>query len=190
MIIRQVINSVFQSCSYIISQDDASWLVDCGDVDKIVPMVKGDLRGVLITHPHFDHIYGLNRLIETFPAALVLTNEDGKKGLLDDKLNFSRYHEEQFVLNSPQNIKLVTDGETMEMFDGCSVKAVFTPGHCPGCVTWVMDKAIFTGDSLIPGVDTVTNFPHSDKLLAARSEVLIRKLALRRQIYAGHPSQY
>ena len=35
MIIRQVINSVFQSCSYIISQDDASWLVDCGDVDKM-----------------------------------------------------------------------------------------------------------------------------------------------------------
>ena len=65
-------------------------------------------------------------------------------------------------------------------------KAVFTPGHSPCCVTWIIGDAVFTGDSYIPGVKTVANIPHSDKLMAAQSESAIRQLAEHRAIYPGH----
>ena len=186
MIIRQIVNTVFRSCSYVISHEGCSWLVDCGDLDQILPLVDGKLQGVLLTHAHFDHIYGLNSLMILYPGLSVYTNQVGLDTLLNDKLNFSRYYGEPIIFNEPDRVKLVEDGEWVELFDGIRAQAVFTPGHSPCCVTWMIDDALFTGDSFIPGVKTVTNIPHSNKDLAAESEALIRELAEHRNIYSGH----
>lgn len=186
MIIRQIVNTVFRSCSYVISHEGCSWLVDCGDLDQILPLVDGKLQGVLLTHAHFDHIYGLNSLMILYPGLSVYTNQAGLDTLLNDKLNFSRYYGEPIIFNEPDRVKLVKDREWVELFDGIRAQAVFTPGHSPCCVTWIIDDALFTGDSFIPGVKTVTNIPHSNKDLAAESEALISELAEHRTIYSGH----
>lgn len=186
MLISQVVNTVFSSCSYLLQQDGCAWMVDCGDVDRLVPMLEGRLCGVLLTHAHFDHIYGLNTLISLFPSLRVYTCQAGLEGLLSDKLNFSRYYGDPFVLAYPENVQIVQDGEAVKLFDGIEVEAVYTPGHSPDCVTWKTDEALFTGDSCIPGVKTVTNIPHSDKDLADHSEAVIRAMALKRIIYPGH----
>ena len=189
MVISQVVNSVFNSCSYVLTQDGATWIVDCGDIEQIIPLVKGPVCGVLLTHAHFDHIYGLNSLLDRFPDAMIYTNEDGKRGLADDKWNFSRYHEEPFVLARPECVRVVPDGTSVRLFDQVSAQAVYTPGHSPCCVSWLVDNALFTGDSYIPGVRVVTNFPHSDKRLAAQSLQTIAQLLQGRQVCPGHPSQ-
>ena len=186
MIIRQIVNTVFRSCSYVISHEGCSWLVDCGDLDQILPLVDGKLQGVLLTHAHFDHIYGLNSLMILYPGLSVYTNQVGLDTLLNDKLNFSRYYGEPIIFNEPDRVKLVEDREWVELFDGIRAQAVFTPGHSPCCVTWIIDDVLFTGDSFIPGVKTVTNIPHSNKDLAAESEALISELAEHRTIYSGH----
>lgn len=186
MTIRQIVNSVFNSCSYVLTQDKQSWLVDCGDVDQILPLVDGKLQGILLTHAHFDHVYGLNNLISLFPGVPVFTTPAGLDGLLSDKLNFSKYYGEPFIFDSPENVKLVKDGECISLFEGVEIKAVETPGHSPDCVTWLTENAIFTGDSYIPGVKTVTNLPHSDKALALKNEALIRQMVENRSIYPGH----
>ena len=186
MTIHQIVNSVFNSCSYVLTQDKQSWLVDCGDVDQILPLVDGKLQGVLLTHAHFDHIYGLNSLESLFPGVPVYTIMAGLNGLMSDKLNFSRYYGEPFIFDSPDNVRLVNDGDCISLFEGVDIKAVMTPGHSPGCVTWVTSEAIFTGDSYIPGVKTVTNLPHSDKDLALKNEALIRQMVENRSIYPGH----
>ena len=186
MTIHQTVNSVFNSCSYVLTQDKQSWLVDCGDVDQILPLIDGKLQGVLLTHAHFDHIYGLNNLESLFPGVPVYTVMAGLNGLMSDKLNFSRYYGEPFIFDSPDNVKLVNDGDSISLFDGVEIKAVATPGHSPGCVTWLTSNAIFTGDSYIPGVKTVANLPHSDKALALKNEALIRQMVENRSIYPGH----
>ena len=186
MEVRQIVNSLFRSCSYVIVHDGASWLVDCGDVDKILPAIVGPLKGVLLTHAHFDHIYGLNQLAELIPSLSVFTNEPGREALLSDKLNLSKYNGDPFVLIDTTHVHLVENGECVNLFDGIKAEAVFTPGHNPSCVTWMIGDMILTGDSFIPGVKTVTNLPLSDKALAAKSEVLIRELAAHRTVYAGH----
>lgn len=190
MVIYQVINTVFNSCDYVIKQEHQSWLVDCGDVDRICKMIDGDLCGVLLTHVHFDHIYGLNQLLSIFPEVPIFTNQQGRDGLLDDKENLSRYHETPFVLDRPENIQVVGDGEMVKLFDDVSARAVFTPGHHPSCVTWMMEDAVFTGDSYIPGIKTVTILPQGDKTLAAQSELLIRELSEHSEIYPGHPLKF
>lgn len=188
MIIQRVINSVFNSCSYIVSEANRSWLVDCGDVDQILPLVIGTLCGVLLTHAHFDHIYGLNALLSRYPSVPVYTCRAGLEGLLSDKLNFSRYYGDPIVLDRPGNVRILGDGEAVNLVDGLQGRAVFTPGHSPDCVTWIIGDAVFTGDSYIPGLKTVTNIPHSDKALAAQSEAVVKRLAEHRTIYPGHAS--
>lgn len=188
MVIRQVVNTVFNSCSYVLSQDTTSWIVDCGDVDRLLPLIGGRLCGVMLTHAHFDHIYGLNRLASLFPGISILTNEAGREGLLSDKLNFSRYHETPFTLDNPDLIKIVADGQEVALGDGLTARAIYTPGHGPDCVTWQVQDAFFTGDSYIPGVKTVTNFPHSDRELARKNRERIKLMAEHGKVYPGHPS--
>jgi len=186
VIVRRVVNTVYKSCTYLLIEDQRTWIVDCGDVDRLLPLVQGQLCGVLLTHAHFDHIYGLNTLLSLYPSLPVVTNEYGLNGLNSDKLNFSRYYGDPFVLDSADNVRLVQDGEQIPLFADIDARAVFTPGHSPDCITWIAGDAVFTGDSYIPGVRTVTNIPHSDKELAAHSEAVIRELSMERLLYPGH----
>lgn len=188
MEIRQVVNTIFNSCSYVLTQDCASWIVDCGDVDLLLPLISGRVKGVMITHAHFDHIYGLNHLLALFPGIPVMTNQAGYEGLLSDKLNYSRYHETPFVLDTPEVIKIVDDGECVNLFGDIDVQAIYTPGHSPCSVTWKVGEALFTGDSYIPGLKTVTNFPNSDRWQAQLSREYILQLAESGIVYPGHPS--
>ena len=64
--IQTIVNSVINSCTYILSVNHFNdyWLIDVGDIDKIEQLIGVDacVRGVFITHAHYDHIYGLNKL--------------------------------------------------------------------------------------------------------------------------------
>ena len=182
--IRRHVNSIYTSCTWVL---DGRWLVDCGDVEPLLSLLDGEnLLGVLLTHGHFDHIYGLNELCKRFPDVRVYCSEWARRQLLDSKLNISFYHETPFVFDYPERIVVVQDGDTVDMGDGNVVTAVATHGHTPGCITWMTDEALFTGDAYIPGVRVVTNLPYGDKLKAASSVEKILSLADGRTICPGH----
>lgn len=178
MKINSHINSFFNSVSYLLN----STLVDVGDKW----MGFGNIKYVLLTHAHFDHIYGLNELSLVSPQISVFTNQYGKDMLLDAKKNLSLYHEKDFIYEHPENIIVVENEDDIFLGNDMTAKAIFTPGHNPSCITWVVDDMIFTGDSYIPGIKTVTNLPGGDKKAAVESEKLILQLAQGRIIYPGH----
>lgn len=191
MKIETIVNSWYNSTSNLIFPEDSNecWVVDIGDTENITRKINiraSKLSGILLTHGHFDHIYGINELISIYPEAIILTNGTGKEMLLDSRKNMSYYHNTPLSLIKPKGIRLVCDGEEVEMGGGVKARAVFTPGHNPSCITWVVGDAVFTGDSLIPGLKTVTNLPGGDKALAAESEKIIMELAKGRTIYPGH----
>lgn len=141
---------------------------------------------ILLTHAHFDHIYGLNKLMQLNPSAKIYTNDYGKQMLLDAKKNLSFYHDEVFVLNYPNSVVLIRDNEELKLDENLTAKAVYTPGHNPSCITWVIDNSLFTGDAYIPGFKTITNLPAGDKKAAANSFEIIKGLTFGRTVYPGH----
>ena len=188
MPIERIVNSVFGSCSYLIDDGDGGvWMVDCGDVEPVVRLLRGRVvRGVLLTHGHFDHIYGLNELCKLFPDAIVYTNAAGRDALLDAKLNLSKYHETPFVFNRPQNIRLSDEGERITLSESMTAEVLATPGHNPSCLTYMVGSDLFTCDAYIPGSKVVTNLPGSDKHAAASSLTRLIALVPTKTLHPGH----
>ena len=176
------INYHFKSKTYRINISGNNILIDPGDEWEGFYNVST----VLLTHAHFDHIYGLNKVIELNPQVKVYTNESGREMLLNARKNLSFYHESPFVISDPSRIVTVKEGQEIPIGDEMTAKAIFTPGHNPSCITWLIDDCLFTGDSYIPGIKTVTNLPGGNKQQAEESLALIKHLAKARTIYPGH----
>lgn len=185
-----ITNRVFNSRTYILSDEkcDRVWLVDCGDTDRVLDMIgKKSVEGVLLTHAHSDHIYGLEELTKRFPAVKIYTNAAGVEALKSPKLNISHYHSEypDISIDAPDNVCVLKEGDSMEIL-GMPVQVYETPGHAPSCLTYIIDNKAYTGDAYIPGVKVFTGFPHANKKQAELSVERILQISADSQIMPGH----
>ena len=191
--VTHIVNSIFTSRTCILTDDGKKdfWIVDCGDVPPLVDLISkigGDslnIKGVLLTHVHYDHIYGLPRLKEMFPDIIVYTNEAGRKALPNPRLNMSKYHDDPIIYES-QNVAVCGEGDVLDLFDGVQTKVYETPGHHPSCLTFEIGDYLFTGDAYIPGEKVVTILPGADKALAAESLERIKRMAEGKVVCPGH----
>ena len=190
LFVNYITNKIFNSCTYIISNEayEYVWLVDCGDIDTVFKLIGNkSVRGVLLTHTHSDHIYGLNTLIDRFPDVMVYTNAYGAEALKSPNMNLSRYHSDypDIIVDLPKNVIEIQEGDSVHVF-GIPINVIETPGHDPSCVSYIFDNMVFTGDSYIPGVSVFTGFPHSNQIQAEASVMRLSHLSENFIIMPGH----
>ena len=188
--VEYITNYIFNSRTYILTKPDNNdvWLVDCGDIDKVLEKIgKKTIVGVLLTHTHSDHIYGLQGLLNQFPNVLIYTNTYGIKALQSPQLNMSHYHSEypDIEFNAPNNTCVLREGDSWEVL-GSLLKVYETPGHDPSCLTFIIENNAFTGDAYIPGIKVFTSFPHSKRVHAKESVERILQLTAGYHIMPGH----
>ena len=190
--IKYLTNSFFSSRTYWLSDNHQNkfWLVDCGDIEEVARQIPAQsvIAGVLLTHVHYDHIYGLNRLMKIMPDCVIYTNDFGQKSLTDPKRNFSRYHTDidDFIFEHPEKVVVVGEGDKIELFEGVYADVYYTPGHDESCLCYEVEENLFTGDAYIPGVKTVTTFPHSSKKKAMESDLRLSSMARGMKVWPGH----
>lgn len=191
--VKQVVNRVFTSNTYIVFDEDFDdcWLVDIGDFERAISALPDGkiVKGLLLTHSHFDHIYGINELCNRYPDCVVYASKYDGEALMDDRKNLSRYHEHPIVF-AGKNIVTVRENDEIPVCNNEVIKVVSTPGHEPGCLTFYTDEFIFTGDSYIPGVKVVTKLPGGDSGLAVQSVEKILNLAKGKTICPGHGDMF
>ena len=86
-----------------------------------------DLRYIIETHVHADHITSSCPLKQKFTNAKIVLGESNPVACADI---------------------LIKDGENLE-FGNYSIKAMSTPGHTDGCMSYVVGDKVFTGDALL-----------------------------------------
>lgn len=189
--IKEVVNSVLNSKTYILTKlgNANAWLVDIGDIEPVAAFLREhrlSLEGVLLTHGHFDHFYGLSSLMNHYPSCKVYATEYTKKVLASDEMNLSKPNNRSIAYEG-DNIILVKEGDEVKLFDDEPVAHIYeVPGHNPGCMALVMCDIIFTGDAYIPGLGVKDFVPYADKDQAKQSMERLIKLAEGKTIFSGH----
>ena len=189
--IFSIVNSVLNSKTYILHKDgcDKAWLVDIGDIEPVLDFVQRNnlvVKGVFLTHGHFDHFYGLQALVERFPESKVYATAYTKQAIGSEELNLSTKCEKPITYKR-NNVLVVHEGDVFDLFEGEPFLQIYeTPGHNPGCMAMIVGDCIFTGDAFIPGLGVKDFVPYADKEQAKRSMERVLKLAQEKKIYAGH----
>ena len=203
---REVVSDVYlmeglqASNVYLLTAEDRLTLVDAGlssDVDQIVAQLEKhgyalpQLRAIILTHAHGDHVGGAAELARRSGARTVADRdevpyiEQGKalrpSSLVGRVMNWmsSRLI---FRTSACEVDRAVEDGDVIEALGGLEV--VHTPGHTPGAMSLYQRerRILFCGDTLFnanpmsgrPGLDFPMRLISVDNAHARES---VRRLA-------------
>ena len=149
-------------------------LIDPGDeVDELLGAVRDldvDVRAVLLTHAHIDHITGVAAAKETFDVPVYLHRDD----LFLYEMAVQQGAMFGFKVRQPPPVDEFY-GTGLVSFGDYEAHVHHTPGHCPGGVCLAIGKAgetaahLFVGDTLFAGSIGRTDLPGGDYDVLMRS---------------------
>ena len=149
--------------------------------ESLIEKIKDkNVKYILITHGHFDHIGGVNLVKERTGAKAVIHKED-EEMLCDSKKNYGEG-------NAPIYADiLVEDGSTL-MLGNTKITVLHTPGHTKGGVCYIFndDRVMFSGDTLFKLTAGRTDLYGGDARTELRSLLKIAELEGDYKVYPGH----
>ena len=136
------------NCFLAYNENNIAYFFDCGgrNLDKVYDFISEhnlNLKYIVLTHGHGDHIEGLNDLSSHYPEAKVYIGEEEKDFLYNSELSLSdRIFGEFFKFKG--EIHTVKEGDMVGDF-----KVIDTPGHTIGSKSFYYekDKILISGDT-------------------------------------------
>lgn len=171
LLFRQLFDSESSTYTYLLADSETGAAIL---IDPVLEKVERDwallqelglkLHYVLETHVHADHITGASELRRR-SGAKVGVSKDAGVPCADLQLH---------------------DGQKLPL-DGLTLEVLATPGHTDGCVTYLCEGRLFTGDALTIRGAGRTDFQQGspERLFASIREKLFR-LPRETRVYPGH----
>lgn len=178
----------YGSNSYLIESGESLMLIDPStDPKKIIPKLRinpKNIKYIILTHAHFDHILYLNEWVE-ISGVLPTVSIDEASALADSKLNcYSLF----FGLNKGYfgNFHTVSDGDEITIGDD-NFTVIHTPGHTKGSICLLGDEVLFSGDTVFEsGAVGRCDLPGGDLQMLNLSIKKLCKLPENITVYPGH----
>lgn len=168
-------------------------VIDPGDeVEQLVSLVSElgvNVRHILLTHAHVDHVSGVAMAKTAFTAPVYLHK--------DDLFLYERAVQQGamfgLTVTAPPPVDVFYEHGALVAFGDLEARVHHTPGHCPGEVCLQVGSAgtagthLFVGDSLFAGSIGRTDLPGGDyaQLMRSITEVIM-PLGDEAIVHSGH----
>lgn len=129
----------------VLDFDPASGTTSTEALDQLIRYIDAErlnVRYVLETHAHADHLSGSQLLRRKYDAKVAI----GER-IKEVQETFKPIFDASFATDGSQFDRLLADGDVLKLGD-LSIEAIATPGHTPACMSFKIDDAVFTGDAL------------------------------------------
>ncbi len=149
-------------------QTNESILIDTpAEPDALITLAKTtDVKAILITHNHMDHLLGFEDVTAAINAPVGIGEDDAD------------------ALSRPADI-LLRDGDEVSA-GSVTLKALFTPGHTPGSTCLHIGEHLFSGDTLFPGGPGKSGSPEKLQQLIESITTKLFPLGDDINLYPGH----
>jgi hydroxyacylglutathione hydrolase len=155
--------------AYLVIQNGRAAVVDPSEADPVLRAVdQADVKlsEIWLTHHHWDHIGGIEPLIEECPV---------------EQVRGSQYDADHQRI--PRQTDALSDGDTFE-FGGATVDIMEIPGHTLGAIAFVTEGNLFSGDTLfLAGCGRV--FEGTMEMMS-QSLARLRSLPGSTKVWCGH----
>ena len=162
-------------------------MIDCSEhTEQLEQELKSydvELKYILLTHGHFDHVMGINKTKEAHPKSKVFAHI-GDKNLIEGIKEFmQKYGMVEDNLEVPKIDNYIQEGSII----GGKVKILHTPGHTKGSVCYLIDDNLFSGDTIfLESVGRTDLEGGSFEEIKSSIENKIFKLDKNIKIFPGH----
>lgn len=174
----------------VYGENGEGFIVDPAAESEIIKIkikeLNADIKGILLTHGHFDHIGALSEVKKIYNTDVYACDKE-KEILESSEKNLSAYFDRPFTEKADIYVK---DGETIKLA-GFDIKVIGTPGHTIGSVCYLVSKddeqVLFSGDTLFAGSHGRYDFPTgscSQIMSSIKNKLLILDENLK--VYPGH----
>lgn len=167
---------------------NGEYVIDPGGISRELAKSLVDfqdrLKGILLTHAHYDHIAGISEVKETVDIP-IYCHPDEVEMLCNPEKNMSQWAGQTVSFDADHTI---SEGSELELMDG-TIRTLHTPGHTRGSLSFHLDEdnLLFAGDTLFREGIGRTDLPGGDhqKLLRSIQEKILT-LPRKTTVLPGH----
>ena len=179
----------FAENTYILSENNQAYIIDPGSnyqaMHEYIEEEKLEILGVLLTHGHYDHICGLNDLLEAFDAPIYI-HELERDFLFDPSLNLSNLMASRFKIKDKHRVHSIDEPHSFSLGVE-TIKVYATPGHTRGGLSFYYKGMLFSGDALFKENIGRTDLPTGDQHILEQSILKIYEtFSDNTLVYPGH----
>jgi len=146
---KYVVGNFGTNCYFLYdSEDMSSFVIDPGCDFELLERAINErgfkVRGIILTHAHFDHIMALKALKDHTGAPLYIHEAEAVM-LSEPQMNMTdRYGDPENCIPPDHLLK---DGDILEL-NGNEIRILHTPGHTPGSCCLIAGGILISGDTL------------------------------------------
>ena len=156
--------------------------VSCDELFEEIESKGGNLKYILLTHGHFDHVGGVKALKDRYNAQVCIS-KDEMTLLNNSSLNGAALH--SLELDDVEVDVKLSDNDVIMLGDN-EIKFITTPGHTKGSGCYIVNNWIFSGDTLFCQSIGRTDFPTSNHSEMLNSLKKLKDIEGFYVVYPGH----
>lgn len=178
--IKQVETGLMQNFNYLIGDPathECAYVDPAWEPDRLLKIAQDEgfkITKILLTHNHFDHIEGVEKVVAATGAEVCINSNDDRP-----------------LKKGQGRLVSLADGQELKI-GHIKVTALNTPGHTPGSTCYLVKDPktgidhLFTGDTLFQGNCGRADLPGGDPKTLFKSLQFLKTLNPDTKVYPGH----